>query len=246
MAYVDQPEDLASRIRRIEAELADLRRRSGLSSATIRRGGITLTDDSRLNVVDADGDLLLRVGSLGYDYDDGRPQQGFEAHYENGAPALAVWNPEHGQPSGGQFVAAYNHSGPVVLGTDAESSFGLARPWLPVVMQRLDAAGLGQTTSASFAAVYEAFSHQQHPWIAARCYAYADAGTTGEVRLTVNGTQVGDVITLAAGGSAVEARQARVEGLPFGGVAQVLYEMRRTGGTGAVYGKADVFWRQSP
>lgn len=246
MAYVNQPEDVVSRLRRIEARLDELTRKVGLSSATINRGTLSLLGNSRFEVVDNDGDLVARLGSLGYRYSDDSPQQGVEFRYDHDQPAIAVWRPINGaNPATKQFAALYATDGTIICSSDANSNFGMGRPWLPISFERARTTEWASTTSGTFEALYEAQTHQQHPWIEARIVITAAAGTSGEARLVVAGSVIGDPVTYSGAGAAVaDLRSGRIV-QPYGTLTNVNVEVRRTAGAGNVLVRIDAWWRQT-
>lgn len=243
MAYVDQPEDLISRIQRMENEIRDLRRLVGVKSGKISNAVLDLRDNSRLQIVDAGGDLIAKLGSLGYSYDDGAPQQGVELRFEDGSAALTVWNPFAHTTADRQYVALWN-GGAVIVSSDATSGFGLARPWLPIAFQRADVASWASTTSAAYVALVESWTHQQHPWFEARIAVSGNSGSTGDARILVDGVPIGDPVVFDGTNASVQVRSARLVG-PFGAQRQVVLEVRRNTGAGTIFAKVDAWWRQS-
>lgn len=243
MAYTDQPEDMVSRVLRLENEVRDLRRLIGIKSAKIVDATLDLRNNSRLQIIDANGDLVVKLGSLGFNYDDGTPQQGAELRYEDGTAALTVWNPNAHSVADRQYVGLWN-GGNLIVSSDANSGFGLARPWLPIAFQRADVASWAQTTSAAYVGLVEAWTHQQHPWFEARIAVTGNVGTTGDARVTVDGVAVGDPVLFDGTNASVQVRSARVVGA-FGQQRQVMLEVRRLTGAGSVSAKVDAWWRQS-
>lgn len=244
MAYADAPQDIVSRLRRAENDIKDLRRRVGLNSATIDHGVIQLRGDSRIEAIDAEDDLVFRLGSLGFVYADGRNQQGIEMRYEHDSPAIAVWNPGAVSVANKQFVAIYDVLGNIIMSSDANSEFGMARPWLPIAFQRARTTDWASTVSAAYENVTEAWTHQHHPWFEARVSITGNPGTTGDARVMVAGTQVGDLVTYDGVTATTVFRSARVFQV-FGTLTQVKVEARRIAGAGTIFAKIDAWWRQS-
>lgn len=242
MAYADQPQDLVSRLRRVEAELADLRRKVGLSSATIRRGGLRLLDDAFFEVISADGDRVARIGELGT-FPDGSSQQGVDLRYQNGTSALRIHNPAATDPDDDQFLAIFNGA-QIVMSTDANSGFGIARPWLPISFEKARITDWPSTVSGSYENVVEAFTHQQHPWFEARVSCNGNPGTTGDCRVMVAGSQVGDPVVFDGTTPQTVFRSARIF-QTFGTLTQVMVEARRLTGVGTIFVKIDAWWRQT-
>ena len=249
MAYTDRPEDIYNRLARMEREMADLRRRVGIQSAIIRKGTLALKEDARFEIIDADDDLVARMGSLGFKYDDGRSQQGLEFRYEDGAPAFTIWRPTAHTSADRQYTAIWNGSR-IVVSTDADTGEGLGRPWLDIPFQRADTPtatppwpGMFNTASGSFVNAYEAHTSRQHPWLAVRVY-ITNNGATGEWQLTVNGVLLD---TFSSPAPSISDRLYRINDTiaPLHGPAQINLAFRRTAGAGTVWGNAWAWWRQS-
>ncbi len=243
MAYVDRPEDILDELRRLRTEVDELRRAVNIRSAKISNATLDLRDNSRLQIVDAGGDLIAKLGSLGYLYDDGVPQQGAEFRFEDGTAALTIWNPFAHSAADRQYVALWN-GGQIIVGSDANSGYGLARPWLPIAFQRADVLSWASSTSAVYVGLVEAWTHQQHPWFEARIAISGNPGTTGDVRVLVDGVVVGDPVSFDGTNASTQTRAARIVG-DFGKQRQVVLEFRRLTGAGSIFGKIDAWWRQS-
>lgn len=87
----------------------------------------------------------------------------------------------------------YDSGQRVIAGNDASSGFGLARPYLPAAFYRRRYADMTiQTTSPTFETLFEAQIHRQHPRLEVGARATNDtSGSTGEVRVLVNGVVLG-------------------------------------------------------
>ncbi|WP_414943300.1 hypothetical protein [Amycolatopsis sp. cmx-11-32] len=123
MGQLNQPSNLVDRVSKLERALEAFRKLSGLTSAIIRRGGITLLDDSFLKVVDDQGTQILYVGPNS----DGK--QVFNLNRENGTVVLQS-NYFAGQP----FFAMRDQNNVILFSDNAAGSGGMARPWLPIPM----------------------------------------------------------------------------------------------------------------
>jgi hypothetical protein len=242
VAAIDKPEDVTTRLNRMQAELEDLRRRVGLSSAEISSGGVTLTNDAYFQVISADGDRLVRFGQLS-EFPDGTPQQGIDLRYQDGRAAITIWDPGATGPDDDQFIGLWNGN-QIVLSTDAASGFGLARPWLQIPLSLAPTAQWPSTTSATYAGLLESWSPQHHPWLEARVAISGNPGTAGDARVTVNGVQVGTPFVFDGTNPITGFVSARID-QPYGTLSQVLLEARRTSGANSIFTKMDVWWRQT-
>jgi hypothetical protein len=94
-------------------------------------------------------------------------------------------------------VDIYDSGNRVIVGNDASSGQGLARPYLPGVFHRTRYADLSvATTSATFETLWAAEIHKQHPRMEIGYRGTMDtAGTTGEVQILVNGVAFGTPVS---------------------------------------------------
>jgi hypothetical protein len=89
-------------------------------------------------------------------------------------------------------------SGNIVFAPDVVSEQGIGRPFLGVPMQNAAFASPTTTVSATFEALFRGVYHWQHPKLRMKFVTNTGVGITGEARMTVNGTQVGSTVTIAA------------------------------------------------
>ncbi|QFU94672.1 hypothetical protein [Amycolatopsis sp. YIM 10] len=122
---VNQPSNIIDRVIALERELAAVRKKVGLSSAIITRGGLTLADDSYIKMTDSDGVEILYVGP------DSEGKQRFVLRREGGATLMYTAGSSH---FGRDYWAMTDSSGRIIVSDSAETGVGLARPWLPVVL----------------------------------------------------------------------------------------------------------------
>lgn len=87
----------------------------------------------------------------------------------------------------------YDSGNRIIVGNDASSGQGLARPYLPASFYRTQFAHFDvSTTSATFQTLWEAQIHKQLPRLEVGARATMDtAATTGELRVLVNGVAFG-------------------------------------------------------
>jgi hypothetical protein len=124
MGVVNVPTNVLDRVIALEQGLEQIRKLAGLTSAIIRRGGLTLLDDSFIKMVDDLGTQVLYVGP------NSGGQQIFLLKRENGS---AVLQSDYfaGQP----FFAMRDQNNVILFSDNAAGLGGMARPWLPVPMQ---------------------------------------------------------------------------------------------------------------
>ena len=95
------------------------------------------------------------------------------------------------------------------------------------------------TTNGTYTAIMTGWHEVQNPKVRFAAYIEADAGTTGNFRIVVDGTGIDSAQTVVGGASGtITAWQASNVDLPagtvVGGTAVVSMEARRTAGTGSV------------
>ena len=122
---VNQPSNIIDRVIALERELAAVRKKVGLSSAVIARGGLTLVDDSYIKVTDSDGVEILYIGP------DAEGKQRFVLRREGGATLMYTAGSAQ---FGRDFWAMTDSTGRIIVSDNAEVGVGLARPWLPIVL----------------------------------------------------------------------------------------------------------------
>ncbi|MFJ8913436.1 hypothetical protein [Amycolatopsis sp. NPDC102389] len=123
MGQLNQPSNLVDRVSKLERALEAFRKLSGLTSAIIRRGGITLLDDSFLKVVDDQGTQILYIGP------NSEGKQVFALNRENGSVVL-----QSGYFAGQPFFAMRDQNNVILFSDNAAGAGGMARPWLPIPM----------------------------------------------------------------------------------------------------------------
>ncbi|EMD22926.1 hypothetical protein [Amycolatopsis azurea] len=123
MGQLNQPSNLVDRVSKVERALEAFRKLSGLTSAIIRRGGITLLDDSFLKVVDDQGTQILYIGP------NSEGKQVVSLARENGSVVL-----QSSYFAGQPFFAMRDQHNVILFSDNAAGSGGMARPWLPIPM----------------------------------------------------------------------------------------------------------------
>jgi hypothetical protein len=115
---------------------------------------------------------------------------GLLAQDSNGTDMLMA---RHDTASGTQRVEMYDSGNRIIVGNDANSQQGLARPYLPAAFYRKRYADMSvSTTSATFETLWESQIHKQHPRYEVGVRASMDTpATTGELQVLVNGVALG-------------------------------------------------------
>lgn len=237
---VNQPSNLIDRVIALERELAAVRKKVGLSSAVISRGGLTLLDDSYIKVIDSDGVEILYIGP------DAEGTQRFVLRREGGAPLMYTAGAAH---FGRDYWAMTDSTGRVIVSDDAETGVGLSRPWLPVLLYPKFSTHtyspnptLGETYMymnidtgrvPAETVLWEGRACVSHPWVYVDGVWGAAVDTPNATyRLKFDGVEVG---TWTLNGTLVSSREGRFDVAQFVGRDWVNVSLTATAsGTGAI------------
>ncbi|MER7280425.1 hypothetical protein ABT369_38910 [Dactylosporangium sp. NPDC000244] len=140
--------------------------------------------------------------------------------------------------NGHRGAVLYDRSANFVVSDDEAAHRGLARPYIPLHAGALSVPD-STTTSATFADVVAGSAILQHAGLYAHLLVRASDGTTGgEVRLVVNGVQVGATLTVGLGAFAEAtigpAAVSSALGPTYSSILRIAVQARRTAGTGTV------------
>jgi len=237
--YKHTPQDidaLAAQLRRLQAQLDSLRGSASARNTTVSGGGgFTIKDGGRFRVVDPDGDVLVDAGAF-TEYAprlDGKPQVGWALRRDSGELAAICYTNVSGTKQAWQW---FDLSGNVILADDAVSNTGLARPYVPWTFGLARDTDWPGSTSATYQDLWRGEVFRQHPQLKWSIgLTTSTSGTTGDVRVLVDGTQVGT--TRAATFSSVLLASETNAITSIGGHETshiVTVQARRTAGTGAV------------
>jgi hypothetical protein len=182
------PLDILDRIRVLEDRLRQVEGRTQQRPAQNQvLGDVTISGGGRLIVQTPGGQQTLYVGSVSPAHLDGSPQQGFIVRREDGSAALTVWT---GAGSGAQAVQVWDKSGNVIVADDLTAG-GLARPYVSTdAWFSASASPTDTTTSTSFVTLQHLQWKKQHPQVTAGYLVQTASGTTGEIQLIDDNSNV--------------------------------------------------------
>lgn len=238
---VPQPNDrLEQRIKALEDLIAEMNRKT-LHSASISGGGLTVRDGGAVAVETADG---VQVFYIGAQTRNGVEYQGFTLRRPDGSNMFFTAPPQ--SDPNVIYWAWLDQTASVLVSEDSVAGQGLARPTLsiPVQTQRWDS--LPSTDQGSFEAVQTTnYQWKQHPyWFVQIRHCSTAADTTGELRLTLDGTPVGSPISVGFAAAWVNIGPIAIPGTHMS--AHILnLECRRTAGTGRIGASMVVGGQQS-
>jgi hypothetical protein len=229
----DVPLDLLDRIRQLEDQLRQLQGRAQIRPALteIQGGDVAISQGGRLIVATPSGQQILYIGKQSPSHPDGSDQQGLVVRRETGEPALSVWT---AAGSGAQPLQVYDQPGNVIFADDLQAG-GLARPYLSTdAWFGATESPAYTTTSGSFVTLQHLPWIKQHPKVTAFYLVQTAAGTTGEIRLVDDSSNVVvGPITIAAGAFFWGSAQGSLPG-SFLMSTTLHWQARTTGGTGTI------------
>lgn len=232
------PPEFWGRVEQIAAREVAKQARSGSTRNASITGGRYTIKGGALVVESADGAESVWFGPVTPTLPDGTYQPGMILWREDGSIALALYDPDPDPGGPGdykQFLAIYDRAGNIVQSDDTDSGQGLARPFIGGGFARARFADWGvSTTSGTFETLWETRLYKQQPRLEVGYRASMDtAATTGEVRVLVDGVQLGATSSEAF---AISTRIAG-PGAIAGGHMQfvtVAIQARRTSASGAL------------
>ncbi|MBB5853985.1 hypothetical protein ACFQ05_11810 [Amycolatopsis umgeniensis] len=219
---VNQPSNIIDRVIALERELAAVRKKVGLSSAIITRGGLTLADDSYIRMTDSDGVGILYIGP------DSEGKQRFVLRREGGATLMFTAGSAQ---FGRDYWAMTDSSGRIIVSDSAETGIGLARPFLPIPLypqfvphtytedpdigETSDYMSINVSKLAGETVLWAGRASVSHPWVTIDgTWGWAIGQPNVTYRLKFNGTEVG---SWAVNAGAVTTRQGRFSVSEFTG-----------------------------
>lgn len=254
MARLPSIIDLVSWIKGLERRISKLETAPRLGNASISEGGLRVLGDGGIYVengglyVDGFGRILVGEGGSILTADGqgralfyaggfaetipGTPQGYGIAFYRlDGSVALLLADDSDDEQV--QRVKVYDRNGKTIFAEDRQGD-GLEWPVIPIVFAPMDYREWPGTTSTTFEALLQATPYRQHRRAFVRVRHTTDVSdTTGEARVTVNGTQVGSTISVGFGIGTTLVGPFDVPGV-HGDSPEIKVEGRVTAGTGKV------------
>lgn len=192
-----------------------------------RLGSASVDEPGTLTARNAAGRTILYIGKLA------SGDFGVIFYRADGSLAFAMYDPLGGTD---QFMAMYDQQGNIVVGDDAASSQGLARPYLTVPAMPDSTSADVTTTSGSMTNLWQLPYTKQHPKLDVTILARASDGTTNgsfDVYDETIGQVLGSAQSVGLGGFSYLSWTVTVPGshLSF---HELRVRGRRTAGAGTV------------
>lgn len=191
------PEDVSDLLRRMQAEIRDLQGRVNIRPAQNEvLGSVTVGTGGAFKVLDADGQTLFWVGGIAPANPDGSPQRGTLIYRDDGTPALQLAR-IGGTMANPQVFTVRDSKGNTILAEDLAG--GLALPWLayPTPGEE-DTTRWPKTNSGTWATIGRSRGITLSPRLRYHAAVTADGGSTGQIRLLVDGTVVATGASMTA------------------------------------------------
>lgn len=231
------PRGFWEQVRRIaQGEVAKAMRSGSVRNSSVSAGGQFTIRNGALVVESDAGQTSAFFGGIYPATPDGKRQPGFILYREDGSKAAAMYDPAPGPTPSDykQFFALYDRDGNIVLSDDTETGLGLARPYVPFFFYSARFTDTPQvTSSATFETLWLATAYKQNPISYVAAASVASAGTTGEVRVLVNGVQLGTTQSVTSTSAAHAFGPSLVTGDAFSTLT-VQIQARVTSGAGSL------------
>lgn len=224
------PQDLLDRIRRLEAEVRELRGRSQIRPAMdqILSGDVVVGEGGALSVLDPDnGHQTFRVGEIF----PAIGEFGTMIRRDDGTVAISVSRGPLADPAQSQAVRIMDAAGNEILsGETVDPEGGLARPYLPLpIPQDESTASWPGSASTAWTTIGRSRGIVQHPKVWIYAVMARPTGVSAQLQLLVDGTVV---VTGAVNGTL--ANGGPVPGYEFGKAVEFELQVKVTAGTGTV------------
>lgn len=213
------PGQMNRRIAELERQVRELRAARRAEATTISAGGLTITAQGGLNVIDDFNNLLLALGAItNIPFSGGITQYGFQLTRQNpdgtaGELALSLAASGATPP---QTLGLYDSSGNTLWSDDGLSGQGIALPYLSFAMVPYVGSLWPSTNAGSWSLLSYGTPPKQQPKVMFAGIATVPSGVTGQLRIfdIVNNVQIGSTVTIssAPGGASWQIGPAAVGG----------------------------------
>lgn len=231
------PPGFYDRIQQMINRGVDAAMRSGpLKNASISGGGVTIKGGflKMLSAV-TNGATTFFVGPISPALPDGSYQPSVIIRRNDGTVALLLWDPRPDLDGYNQYLGIYDRTGNAIFTDDTVSGLGIGRPYMPSVGYPVQPRHWPSTASGTWEPLYRARYAKQNPRLIVQAWGCTDtAGTTGEIRIMVDGVQLGATQAVSSGVVAEFVFGPTVMAGTFGQYLNVELQAQRTAGTGNV------------
>ncbi len=234
MSKFPVPDDnawLLRRVEELEAKVQELQSARSGEAMSISGGGLTVKDGGAFRVRLPNNVVINYSGPLTF---GGVSYQGLIMRRADGSAIFYTF-----PVAGDTDKIAWrwlDDEGAELVSSDAITG-GLARPWIPLQGIPVLSSALPMTSNASYIAVWSTgWVVKQQPYIDLQALLRSESAATGNARFTINGQQVGSVMTIASNSFGWAADQKIALPGPFYAYVKIELEVQRTNASGTVGG----------
>ena len=190
---------VVTELKKLRRDLDQLSSAGTIRSATISGGsGLTVSKQGTARAVSANGSMAFETGALIYPPPllSGDPQIGTVIRRSDGGEAFKCYAPTVG---GQQSWALMDQNANQVITENATTGFGFTSPRVSHVVANILTASWPSSTAVTFATLWRADITVQQSGIEVMVGGITStAATTGNIRVTVNGIQVGALVPVTS------------------------------------------------
>lgn len=201
------PGRMNRRIAELEGQVKELRAAKRAEATTIGGGGITVTAEGGINVVDDFGNYLATLGALTTDLPGGGTQYGWLVYRQtaDGTPGTLAFSMFAGTGALPQTVGLWDNAGNTLWTDDGIAGQGIGRPYLSFPMVPWNASLWGSTSAGSWTTIAVGAPPKQQPRVFLEGAINVPTGVTAQLRLwdAINGVQIGSTVTVSSAPSGV-------------------------------------------
>lgn len=225
------PQTFEDRMRRLESAVRVLSGRANIRPALdeVLAGTVRIGEGGTLRVEAPTGEDVMTVGR----YSDGT----YGTYMERGDGTGTAFRMGPG-PGPHQVVQMYARGATEIVADDPYYDGWLGRPYVHYPMPESVLVSDWPSTTATFwTTVGISYATRQHMALTAFGDVAASPGTTGQMRVVVDGTQIGAVASAPANGfGTLSIQRANLPAGVWGQSIGIELQLQRTSGTGAVSG----------
>jgi hypothetical protein len=193
--------EINRKLAEMQRQIDQLRAAPRAQATTIGDGGLVVTGDGGVSVIDSFENILFAFGALSDPLPGGVTQYGLLVYRQHadgtpGSLAVSMYAGTGVQP---QTVGLWDDAGNALWTDDGVAGQGIGRPYLSFPVAPFNSALWPATSASSWAKLIIAAPPKQHPKVVFKGAAVTPAGVTGQLRLwdANTGTQVGSTVTVA-------------------------------------------------
>ena len=200
------PGAINRKLAHLQQQIDQLRAAKRAEATTIGDGGLNVTAQGSLNVIDDFENLLLTLGAVTQPLGGGT-QYALLAYrqHPDGTPGSLALSLYSGTGSTPQTVGLYDDQSNALWTDDGLAGQGIGRPYLSFPMVPWNASLWGSTNATSWATIAVGAPPKQQPKVFFEGAINVPTGVTAQLRLwdAINSVQIGSTVTVSSAPSGV-------------------------------------------